>query len=63
MITDRPTIAQIFGVSPDTVRAWMKDGCPSIDPEAPSGTAERRRRKFDTVRVHNWLVQLALKRW
>ncbi len=62
MIVDRPMLAQIFGISPDTVRAWMKDGCPSQDPENASGTAEQRRRKFDTVRVHDWLVQRALKR-
>jgi len=60
MIVDRPTAARIFGVSPDTVRTWMKAGCPSLDPVDPKGSPDERRRKFDTVKVHAWLVQRAI---
>jgi phage terminase Nu1 subunit (DNA packaging protein) len=62
MIVDRPTLAKIFEVSPDTVRAWVKAGCPSIDPEDPKGTKEQRCRTFNTLRVHQWLVQRST-RW
>ncbi len=61
MIVDRPTLAKIFSVSPDTVRTWMKAGCPSLEPEDPSGSPEQRKRKFHTTQVHNWLVQRALR--
>jgi phage terminase Nu1 subunit (DNA packaging protein) len=61
MIVDRTTVAQIFGVSPDTARAWVKAGCPSLDPEDPTGSADQRRRKFDTVAVHQWLLQRAMR--
>ena len=63
MIVDRTQAAQVFGVSPDTIRTWTKNGCPSIDPENPAGTPDQRKRKYDTVRVHRWLVNRALGGW
>jgi phage terminase Nu1 subunit (DNA packaging protein) len=61
MIADRTTTARIFDVSTDTVRAWQKAGCPYREPENPRGTPAQRRVHYETARVHEWLVQRALR--
>ena len=61
MIADRSTVAQIFGVSIDTVRRWVTDGCPAQPPRNPRGTPEERKVTLNTVDVHRWLVQRALR--
>ena len=51
---NRSKLAEIFGVSVDTVSAWAKRGCPVL---------ERGRKgvewKFNTASVSGWLVQQA----
>ena len=51
---NRSKLAEIFGVSVDTVSAWVKRGCPAL---------ERGRKgvewKFNTASVSGWLVEQA----
>ncbi len=62
MIVDRTTLAEVFDVSPETVRAWQKAGLPRLEPENRKGCAQQRRVRFSTRAVHDWLVQRALRR-
>jgi phage terminase Nu1 subunit (DNA packaging protein) len=62
MIVDRTTLAEVFEVSPDTVRAWQKAGMPHFEPENRKGTREQRKVHFSTRAAHEWLVQRATRR-
>jgi phage terminase Nu1 subunit (DNA packaging protein) len=66
MICSRFKIADIFGVSPDTVRAWVRSGCPvHREPLTGKGVSNAEKcRLFDSARVHHWLLNRALgRRW
>lgn len=63
MIVDRTTAADVFGVSPETIRVWQKAGAPFLPPQNPRGTPDERKVTYQTERLHNWLVQRALRSW
>ena len=58
MICDRFQLADVFGVSPDTVRFWTKSGAPvHREPKrGPGLTDDERKRLFDTQAVYRWLL-------
>jgi phage terminase Nu1 subunit (DNA packaging protein) len=64
MQVDRFGLAEIFDVSPDTVRDWARQGCPvAREPKTGKGTtAEERKRLFTPADVHRWLLNRELRR-
>lgn len=67
MQCDRFALAEIFDVSPDTVRDWTRQGCPvAREPKTGKGTTpEDRKRLFEPAAVHRWLLirELRRSRW
>ncbi|EXJ13235.1 terminase small subunit [Imhoffiella purpurea] len=58
MILDRFGIADVFGVTADAVRGWVRAGCPvHQEPKTGKGVPdEEKKRLFDTAAVHRWLL-------
>lgn len=54
-------ICDLYGVSRNTVSAWVGRGCPHIDVRTP-GT-NRPQRRFDLEQVQLWLDQNEIIRW
>lgn len=66
MIVDKFELARVFDVSPETVRDWTRQGCPTTqEPQTGKGVApEARKRLYSTSAIHLWLVQRAMnRRW
>ena len=67
MIVDRFQLAQIFGVTPDVPRTWVRSGAP-VHREPKSGpgvSGEERKRLFDSAAIYRWLLERAraIRRW
>jgi phage terminase Nu1 subunit (DNA packaging protein) len=64
MICDRFQLANVFGVSPDTVRDWHRNGCPvHREPKTGKGVSNAEKsRLFDSAQVHKWLINRAIRR-
>lgn len=64
MQCDRFALAEIFEVSPDTVRTWTRQDCPTArEPKTgPGTTAEERKRLYRPAAVHAWLLNRELRR-
>jgi len=65
MLCDRHELAEIFPYSPDSFRAWVKEGLPvAQEPDPKAKDARTRSRLFDTKDVYRWLMQRAMtRRW
>lgn len=56
MIVNRGQLADVFGVSPPTVDAWVRQGCP-IEQRGAKGIQAQ----FDTAKVAKWRQQRMLE--
>lgn len=56
MIVNRTELADVFGVSPPTVDAWLRAGCP-IEQRGSRGVAAQ----YDTARVAKWRQERAIQ--
>lgn len=56
MICDQSTLAQIFGITPETVRQWQAAGMPYTPREAIGGG-----NAYDTVTVIRWRIERELR--
>ena len=54
-------ICRVYGVSRNTVSAWVERGCPHLDVRTP-GT-RRPQRRFDMEQVQLWLDANEITRW
>jgi len=63
MVVSRRQLAEIIGVHEDSVRRWVKAGCPvAVEPPiSRKGIPnDARGRKFDSAAVIRWLLEV---RW
>ena len=56
MIVNRTQLSEVFGVSPPTVDAWVRNGCP-IEKRGSRGVQA----EFDTAKVAKWLKDRAVQ--